>query len=163
MNRRCEKCSSVLGDQADMCVVCGSLPEPPGTPGKSVECENHQDEKAIGCCVVCGKPVCGDCSTSRNEKLFCDEPEHELLLEEREVLAVTGSKSEAAMIEVNLKQQGFDPRVFPRDDHVAVFWFPRLRCFRILLPKEEVKKGKEVLSSLGLVEPPGNSVKESVQ
>ncbi len=151
MSRRCSVCSGVLGDSATVCGECGSFQQTASAQG-IIECENHQDETAVGCCVVCGKPVCGDCSRSRNGKLYCDEPGHERLLEEWGVLVTASSGSEADMIAVNLQQRGLEPRVFPRENHIMMFWFPELRHFRVVLPKEKLKEGKEILAFLGLAE-----------
>lgn len=115
-----------------------------------VECENHPDERAVGCCVVCGKPVCGDCATSGKAKLFCDDIEHEQLSEEWEALTRTGSQFEADMIMANLRQRGFEPRVYPGADHSVISWFPDLRCIRVMLPKERIGEARETLSFLGL-------------
>lgn len=149
MKRRCDKCSELIEQQTVVCVECGSLQRLPAGM-EAVECENHPDERAVGCCVVCGKPVCGDCATGNDARLFCDDPEHERLSEEWEALTKTDSQFEADMIAANLKQRGFEPRVYPHGDHIAMSWFPELRCVRVMLLKQRIAEGRETLSFLGL-------------
>ncbi|MDE3058924.1 MAG: hypothetical protein KGJ59_13305 [Bacteroidota bacterium] len=77
-----------------------------------IECGNHSGAAAVGACVVCGVPVCGDCAVTRGGKLFCNDSSHAVFLVRYALLGVAISEFEADIIVSNLKANGISPQFF---------------------------------------------------
>ena len=98
----CSRCKSRNTEAALFCAVCGL-----GLRAHDeVECENHSGMAAIGVCAVCGKPVCGDCSVARENKLYCEDVSHSQLTIGHTKFAAVSAEFEADMIIKNLTANG---------------------------------------------------------
>jgi hypothetical protein len=73
-----------------------------------MNCENHLQMKAVGTCVICGKPVCGDCSISHDGKTFCDDAMHSNILDAYVLFAETETIYDADLITKNLHSNGIE-------------------------------------------------------
>lgn len=151
---KCSFCSEQLPQNACICLSCGrfdrSLPE-------VVNCENHSDEEAIGICVLCGKPVCGDCSLTVQGKTFCDNPEHQTVFFEWAVVYETVFEFEADLIERNVQQAGFECRVYCLRDHIATFWLEEVRLTRVMVRNDHARDARDLLQQLRLIPDPHSS------
>ena len=160
---KCSFCSEQLPQNACICLSCGrfdrSLPE-------VVNCENHSDEEAIGICVLCGKPVCGDCSltvparqsrSGGQGKTFCDNLEHQTTFSEWAIVHETMFEFEAELIERNLQQAGFECRVYCLRDHIETFWLEEVRLTRVMVRNERARDARELLQQLWLIPDPHSS------
>jgi hypothetical protein len=116
-----------------------------------MECENHIDEKAVGVCTVCGKPVCGDCAVSIDGKVFCDHRDHQSIPGEWEIVCSTDFEFEADLIERNLQQSGFECKVFSMSEHVGTYWESHLHFITVLVKKDRFRDALELLKELDLV------------
>jgi hypothetical protein len=105
----CRHCGQAVDEHAVLCAVCGGISA--GAPEREMLCENHTGEPAVACCVMCGKPVCGDCATSRENVFLCDLPEHHQAAATWVRLVTVGNSFEADMIRTNLTQGGIGVRV----------------------------------------------------
>ena len=98
----CPRCHRTNTDQALFCTACGTVLGLQDI----VECENHSGTRAIGVCVVCGKPVCDDCSVAKENKLYCNDVFHSQLTPVHMKLAAVTSEFEADMLVKNLSLNG---------------------------------------------------------
>lgn len=150
MNRSCVQCSSPINDTDYSCGVCGGINALPG--GERIECENHPTEPAVAVCVLCGKPVCGDCATSVQEKSFCDDKNHQSVFADWSVVFEGRSGFEADMMVRNLEQAGLEVRSFDRQLHAAVIWLDVRPRVDVRVRKNKAADAMEVLRSLQLLD-----------
>jgi len=126
-------------------------------PGKGAECANHPGIVASTTCIVCGKPVCADCSVEIAGTMLCEDPEHRTILADWVVATRTHSEFEADMIVRNLEYQGIRTRVFSSrvfkwrigldaDDFVNVF-----------VHRNQHGVAREVLIGLGVADTVANA------
>jgi hypothetical protein len=145
----CRHCGVSLRHRTPICFSCGTI-----YGGLHIECENHPDEPASHLCVVCGKPVCDDCSTSLKPITLCDDPEHRTLYLQWSVVFETSFEFEADAIEKNLQQAGIRCRVFRLSDHVATFGIEQMHRTRVMVPKEQTEEAAALLQHLRLTTDP---------
>ena len=104
----CTRCHAVNSGIALFCHSCGH----PLRVNEEVECENHSGTTATGICIVCGKPVCDDCSLSREGKVYCDDVGHSQLMATYTRLAFSPNEFEAEIIAKNLIPNGIPVLLF---------------------------------------------------
>lgn len=113
---RCHQCGEEVRDSSPLCTACGAV-----TPGAAyADCELHADVPAVALCVVCGKPVCGDCAVRSAGRFTCDVPSHKVTASETSVLATCASPFEADLIRENLRQAGLETLVFDRSGFIGL-------------------------------------------
>ena len=98
----CSHCHVANTEAALFCIACGRSLRAHG----EVECENHSGTNATGICVICGKPVCDDCSVTRENKVYCDDVTHAQLTIAYTRLATVASEFDADVLVKNLSTNG---------------------------------------------------------
>lgn len=98
----CAHCHGSNTETALFCAACGNALR----VHDMVECENHSGTNAIGICVVCGKPVCDDCSVARGNKVYCEDVTHSQPTTARTKLGAVATEFEADMLVKNLALNG---------------------------------------------------------
>ncbi len=145
--RVCDNCDCEIDSDAEYCSHCGIVFE--NEEGKSsIECDTHRDVPAVGVCVVCGKPVCQDCSNSKKGKVFCDNDRHVKIHQDWAVLCTTSAEYEAEMVKANLEMAGIKALVFSQLDHAYFIPMSRLAIVNVMVPKAKLTKAKKVLRQL---------------
>jgi len=156
MTQQCNGCGAAYEAADALCPRCGTI-----SSGREISCENHAGERAVACCVVCGKPVCGDCMTRQDGQCFCDDPVHQEMVRDSDLLLKMSSEFESDMIRINLKQAGVQTTVFARRRHLEAFWLDNQDDVRVFVPRASVEHARSILRSLGLAqtehEPEGKS------
>ena len=144
----CAHCHSVNTEAALFCAACGYALRAHDV----VECENHSGTNAIGICVVCGKPVCGDCSVARENKLYCDDVAHSQLTTAHTKLGDVATEFEADMIDKkSFFERGTGTSVF----HEKVFPFLLLtdnRSVSIFVKTESIEEARRLIEEMDLEE-----------
>jgi len=130
--------------------VCGALIDTSEEDVFKVECETHPDHRAVGLCVICGKPVCSDCEMKSAGKILCSNPEHKILLQEWSVLYRLDSIFEAEAFVRNLADGGIKGKTFSMQDHIAMHWLNENRVL-LFIKKSENEKAKALLKELNLI------------
>ena len=115
-------------------------------------CEQHEGVDAVGCCFVCGKPLCGDCAAWTGSVFLCNEPSHREIADGWEVIARCSSVFEADMLATNLRQAELLSKVFTPGNFTVAFWHPELSEARVFVRREDHKNARRVLETLALVE-----------
>lgn len=138
--------------QADTlsCAACGFINQR-SEEARQIECENHSGEHAVGRCLVCGKPVCGDCAVNASGKFFCDSVEHPRIFESWKVIYTCESEFESDFIQRNLTDREIPCQVFAVHNHVGVYWLEGGNEVRVLVPNNLATSAWDVLQSLGLL------------
>jgi hypothetical protein len=98
----CAHCHAENTETAFFCSACGHALR----LHDEVECDNHSGTNAIGICIVCGKPVCDDCSAARDNKLYCSDVAHSQLTAAHTKLGDTATEFEADLLIKNLSSNG---------------------------------------------------------
>lgn len=80
-------------------------------------CDKHDDMMAVGTCVVCGKPVCGDCAITIDGRIFCEDRLHPAISAEMHELVTTATIFEMELIAENLRANGVDVHWFDVGQH----------------------------------------------
>lgn len=144
----CDRCGQPRASSEVDCAACGWIL--PGT--EAVGCEVHEGVDAVACCVVCGKPLCGDCAVWTESKFLCNVPAHKDVADGWEVVARCSSVFEADMILTNLRQGEFKPVAFSPGEFTVSFWHPALATARVFVRKDESEGARKLLQTLALVE-----------
>lgn len=147
---QCTSCGQFINEKRLSCPACGTFVEPSGEHD-AMECEHHPGERAIGMCVVCGKPVCGDCAVRVQEITYCDQPEHQSTAQECTVIHTSDSEFAADAVQRNLEFAGIQTKVFSMRDHLALFWFDESAIVRVMVLRSDVQKAIAVLKELQLL------------
>lgn len=146
----CRNCSTQLQTGQKLCSVCGALVDTSEEKIVTIECETHPDYRAVGLCVVCGRPVCSECEVKSDEKILCANPEHRILLQEWSVLLRPDSEFEADALVRNLADGGIDAKSFSLHTYAATFWMNESRVL-LFVKNSEGEKAKALLEELNLI------------
>jgi RNA polymerase subunit RPABC4/transcription elongation factor Spt4 len=147
----CKNCSTQLQDGQKFCNVCGTLLDADEDRIFKIECETHTNHRAIGLCVICGKPVCSDCEVKTDNKILCNNPEHKILFQEWSVLYQPDSEFEAETLVRNLADSGIETKTFSLHDHITTYWLNENRVL-LFIRKSEIEKAKALLKELNLID-----------
>lgn len=147
---QCSRCHFPVELRATFCPQCGFLQEANRTP--PLDCENHIGEPAIGLCVVCGKPVCGDCASTVTGKFVCEHREHKTLAEHWSVVHVCTFPFEGDMVVQNLINASYAAKLFSFQDHVGLRWVEDTARVQVLVPHEQRDAARKLLNQLQLSE-----------
>jgi len=142
---RCRNCGAEVAEV--LCPSCGALVV---KSADEIACENHPGEPAVACCVVCGKPVCGDCTTSSDGVFVCDLPEHHRIAATWVPLTLAMDAFEADMVKTNLVQAGIPIRVADPRNFAGTLWFRPHLGVRILVERATWELAKNVIGSFQL-------------
>lgn len=149
MTELCRNCQAPFDPADIVCPQCG-MTVLTAAKQSVMECQNHPQQSAIACCIVCGKPVCGDCTTTRDGVCFCSNPEHQKIHSEWELLMRVKSEFESDMICRNLQQAGIETVAFAQHVHSETFWLGAKRTVRVFVRRGSFPSGRSLLESLGL-------------
>lgn len=148
--RVCEFCLEHLDEEQKFCPYCGMLQSALIEEGEEIECENHPRMEAVAMCVVCGKPVCGDCAVKRHGKIFCENDEHIKVAQGWAVVFSTNTEYEAHMIRANLESSGIPCLVFSQRDHVYFLTVGDMAVVNVMVPKQHLLEAQEFLRKMDL-------------
>lgn len=148
----CEFCLERLEEEQKFCPLCGMLQAALIDEGEEIECENHPEMEAVGICVVCGKPVCGDCAVKREGKILCENDEHIKIAQGWAVIFTTNTEYEAQMVKANLENAGIPSLVFSQRDHVYFLTVGDLAIVNVMVPKHRLPEAQELLRRMDLFE-----------
>ena len=146
---RCERCGVEQTGVQSFCLTCGTVQH---RYSRSVECELHLGEKAVGLCVLCGKPVCNDCAVTAEGKIFCNNPVHQDWAKHRSVVHLAYSEFESDMIVRNLLLARIESQAFSFRDHIGTYWLPDAGLVRVLVSRSQQEQAQEVLRALHLTD-----------
>ncbi|MBI4418133.1 MAG: hypothetical protein HY563_05105 [Ignavibacteriales bacterium] len=144
----CRQCGRPVSELSSECPACGAVP----AGSAPLECELHAGSQAVARCVVCGKPVCGDCATKTEGRFFCDVMAHRALAAETTVITGCASPFEADMIRENLAQAGLDIVVFSRNDFIVLFRSADPGVSDVRVRADQAEYAREILRNLALDE-----------
>lgn len=133
-------------EEIHFCLNCGAAV----STIAGIECSNHPDVTAIGACVVCGMPVCGDCAVTSEKKLFCNDHSHVVLLEKYARLGVSDSEFDADIIVGNLKAGGISVKIFSPKEFFAYKSNCADSAPRMFVEKSDRARAVMIITELGL-------------
>lgn len=145
--RFCEYCDSQIDGEAEYCIHCGIVFEKEEET-TTIECEIHAGVRAVGVCIVCGKPVCCECARYKKGKVFCDNDEHVKIYQNWAVVYSSSAEYEAEMVKANLELSGVKALVLSQVDHTYFIPMSRLAVVNVMVPKDQLSKAREVLKRL---------------
>jgi hypothetical protein len=143
----CKNCSTQLQVEQKL---FGGLIEISEAVDLMIECETHPNHRAVGFCIICGRPVCSECEVMSAGKILCADPEHRIVLQEWNVMSQLGSEFEADALVRNLTDDGIKTKTFSLHDHVAAHWLNENRVL-LFVRKLDYEKGKALLKELNLI------------
>jgi hypothetical protein len=119
--------------------------------GEEVECENHPEMEAIGICVICGKPVCGDCAVRRQGRVLCENDEHTKIAQGWAVVYTTSTDYEAQMVRANLENAGIPCLIFSQRDHVYFLTVGDMAVVNVMVPNQRLNEARDFLRKSDLL------------
>jgi len=144
----CLRCHLSNSEDALFCAACGH-----GLRAHDVvECENHSGTIAIGICVVCGKPVCGDCSVARENKVYCDDVMHSQLTAAYTKLGAVATEFEADMLVKNLSLNGVPALQYSAKRFSQFCFFTDDRSVSIFVKNESIDEARRLIEEMDLEE-----------
>jgi hypothetical protein len=146
----CKNCLTQLQAEQKVCGVCGVLIDMSEEKTFNIECETHPNHRAIGFCVICGRPVCSECEVKSAGKILCNDPDHRILLQEWSMVHQPDSEFEADALVRNLADGRIEAKTFSLHDHMATFWLHENRVL-LFVRKSEDEKAKALLKELNLI------------
>ncbi len=147
---RCVQCELPVDHARSFCLHCGALQR--DRLHEPLECEHHAGESAIGLCIVCGKPVCGDCAVASDGRVVCDVVDHRSKASHWSSIYSSDFVFESEMIRQNLMNAGIEADIFSFGDHLETFWLPDARFVHVMVPAHERAKALELLHQLHLTD-----------
>ncbi len=154
----CPDCGQplVTGDRYD-CPGCGEIVvgTPMGCPNcgillirfarKNITCAKHQESPAIGFCVVCGTPLCKECSRTRQGKILCDNDLHMKLAFQWASVYSTSSAYEAEMVKANLESIHIPVTILSQNDRMYITTLGDLAVTEVMVPRTMLAKAEEFI------------------
>ena len=98
----CNVCHTVVDETTLFCSHCGTQM----IATHDIECETHAGVAANVVCVICGMPLCNNCSDVQNGIHFCKSKHHKIYNDEYALLVRTPTQFSAEMIVKNLELKG---------------------------------------------------------
>jgi hypothetical protein len=144
----CRECGRPVSELSFECLACGAVP----AGSALLDCELHAGSQAVARCVVCGKPVGGDCATKTEGRFFCDVMADRALAAETTVISRCASLFEADMIRENLAQAGLDIVVFSRNYFTVLFRSADPGVSDVHVRADQAEYACEILLNLALDE-----------
>ena len=101
---------------------------------------------AVDVCIVCGKPVCGDCATSYKGKIFCDETGHVKVYDEFALFGESETIFEVELVAKNLQE-----------NNISCVWFNPIQYGvhlhpRLFVATQSLESAETILQSLDLMD-----------
>jgi len=146
----CKNCSAQFQTGNNFCESCGSLANTGDDTDVPIGCETHPDQHAVGCCVICNKPVCSVCKVMVTGKILCHDPEHRVLLQDWCMIQEPASEFVADALARNLADGGIEAKSFSLHDHIATHWLKENRVL-LFVKKSEEEKAQALLQELNLI------------
>ena len=148
----CENCDAKVAPGDFFCYNCGIILE----PGEGeIQCEDHPKREAIGICVVCGKPVCGDCARKKGNSVFCKTTEHVKIHQQWTVVFSTKIVYEAEMIKTNLEGAGFPAKVFSQLEFSSFASYGKHAVAKVMVKRDGASLARHALRDLDLLDDDG--------
>lgn len=144
----CDRCGEEVEPDDRFCGHCGVLRE-----GEAA-CAVHPDAAAVGCCVICETPLCGDCARERNGRFFCSDDEHLKAAFHWVSACTVPTEYEAEMIRSNLESAGIAAIVLRQSDSMYVTSVAGLAVTEVMVPVESLEDARAFLRSADTAEPP---------
>jgi len=145
---KCLRCKAVSASDVLFCRNCGILFH--GDAG--VECENHSGRDAVSICVVCGKPLCGDCARVSEGKTYCNEPPHSQLPVTHAKLGAAVSEFGADLVASNLSSNGIDALIFSQHRYSHFYRFTDDAPASIYVEKDKTESARQLIKEMDLAD-----------
>jgi len=145
---RCTNCNIANSGAGLFCRSCGHSI----LANEIVECENHSGTTATGVCTVCGKPVCDDCSLSREGKIYCDDVKHSQLFSTFTRLAFAATEFEADLIAKNLEPSGISVLLYSAKAYAHFCRLTDEERISVYVNTEKTDEAKRLLAENDLTE-----------
>jgi hypothetical protein len=134
---RCERCGTGY-DDADACPACGKVRVP-------AACERHPDRAAHSRCVICGSPVCAECSDPDRPTALCPDHSDVTVIEGWAQVYSTTGEVEGQMLVENLRAEGLDAQLYSQSDRTFPVDMGELSIVRVLVPVWEYAQALELI------------------
>ncbi|UCF06782.1 MAG: DUF2007 domain-containing protein [bacterium] len=138
----CETCGNCVGTDDEYCRHCGAVFE------EGITCTEHPDTEAGSVCVICRRPLCGECTETKSGVSFCRQHNDYSFFNNWAVVYTTGTESDAQMIQERLEVHDIPCVVDSRKDSVWGVTFGPLAEIGILVPFEYVLRAEESFRKL---------------
>ena len=155
-SKKCPRCKELIGADSDFCPNCGELFL------NNTYCAEHQDNAAIGVCIICSTPFCKKCGVRTGNRYLCNRHSKYEIYER---MARVYGASDAVKVDLakdSLEKSGLHPYVFSRKSNPISIGGPEYTLFRasggyeeqiinefkLLVPCQEVEEAEVILKEL---------------
>ena len=155
-SKKCSHCKELVGADSDFCPNCGELFV------KDIFCAEHQDNPAIGVCIICSTPICKSCGQRTDNHFLCHlNSDYEIY----EGMANVYASSDAVKVDLAkdvLVKRGLHPYVYSRKASAISLGGPEYTLFRasgefhqriinefkLMVPCREVEDAEAILEEM---------------
>jgi hypothetical protein len=134
---RCPRCQEDYTG-SDACPACGVL-------RLEMQCERHAERRAEGRCVICGQPLCGECSAGEGRAFLCEVHRGVTVIEGWAQVYSTTGEFEASLVRENLEAEGIDAQIYSQRDRIFSVDLGELSIVRVLVPVFAYQQAAELI------------------
>lgn len=139
----CVHCAHEIRSIEEACTWCGRWQN-----GHMPMCETHPTAPSIGLCVVCARPLCGDCARREDGRLTCEDPAHASFAARHALVATFDSEFDADWLAVLFHRSGIPSTTFAFRQYASSWWFPLKEGVRLFIPAEHVNAARTLLADV---------------
>ncbi|HTR81584.1 MAG TPA: hypothetical protein VMM58_08130 [Bacteroidota bacterium] len=144
----CSRCAAKNSKSVLFCSVCGHALQ----ANVDVECESHPGVGATGICTVCGRPVCDDCSLSREGKLYCEDARHSQLTRSHALLAYTSTEFDADIVAKNLALNGVSVHSYSAGRYSQFYQWIDRASVSLFVERQQLEEARRLIAESDLGE-----------
>jgi len=115
---------------------------------EDVHCATHPSVLAVGSCVICGIPVCGECAHKRQRKIFCQSDSDLKVAFDWVAVYSASTPYEAHMVKANLESANIPAMVLSQSDRMYYMTLGDLALAEVMVPKTSFMEAKRFLHAL---------------
>lgn len=144
----CDRCNEPVNEDTVFCSHCGVVLPWVDEAAPRMKCDTHKENAAIGCCVICRRVVCDDCSVMKQGRIFCNNDEHVKAAFNWVVACTTSTDYEAQMVCANLEGANIPSMILSQRDRMYVTTVGDLAVTEVMVPKESLEAARRFLKAL---------------
>ncbi|MDH3252769.1 MAG: DUF2007 domain-containing protein, partial [Ignavibacteria bacterium] len=130
------------------CPHCGILLGWGPKEEEDLVCATHGEVRAMGCCVICGTPLCGDCARKRQGKIFCQGDYDLKVAFDWVAVYSAGTRYEAEMVKANLESARIPAMILSQSDRMYYTTVGDLAVTEVMVPKKDLAEAKRFLRAV---------------
>ncbi len=144
----CPECGEEITQEVTACPHCGILLGWGPKDEEDLKCAVHGDVPAVGCCVICGIPLCSACARKRQGKIFCQSDYDLKVAFDWVAVYSAATRYEAEMVKANLESARIPAMILSQSDRMYYTTLGDLAVTEVMVPKDSLAEAKRFLEAV---------------